>query len=158
MLVSFACLNGSARFKCLAVDLRITKSLKACKTQLQCSQIRIRTVATTGKQVSKKSWTSGQPMNSARGVFRPEISKFLQKSSPTLLYQAPSSAAYKTGCYLLATFCFAYAGFNCWDLLLNPPIELSYFTRSAISSTCTLMTVFGMYCVFKVCKTFGSED
>ena len=82
---------------------------------------------------------------------RPLIDKYAQRSSPTLLYQAPSPVLYQTGCYLLAGFCFTWAGYNVWNTFLDPLVETGNFVKFSIGGVCGFMITIGGYIFPKVC-------
>lgn len=67
-----------------------------------------------------------------RGVFRPTTNRYALKSSPTLLYQAPSPFWYRTGCLLISVFCFTWASVGT-ALLSSDYVDQFLLTAVSIS-------------------------
>jgi hypothetical protein len=66
-----------------------------------------------------------------------------QKSHPTLLYQAPSHAAFILSSYSAAFFCFSYAGFSFYTNYLDAPADLAAWVPIAFGGICFMMAAFG---------------
>lgn len=63
------------------------------------------------------------------------------RSSPTLLYQSPSTLVFTAASYAIGGFCFFWAGWNFYTTYLVPPEDLSKFLSIGIGTVC-----FGMAC------------
>lgn len=59
-------------------------------------------------------------LKSAHGAYKSLADTLSSRSSPTLLYQAPSPTVYIAACYSFGTFCLVYAGFVFYSQYLHP--------------------------------------
>lgn len=84
------------------------------------------------------------------GAFRPELVRFLNKDTPTILVQSSSPLVYKLGMYMLASFCLSYSVINYFSVIHDPPIRPSRFVRGTYGSICIAMAIFGGVCLYKV--------
>ena len=105
------------------------------------------------KSDPRSAWQSLRDSATGRGAFNPVVQRFVSRSSPQLLYQAPSPALYVTGCYIIGGFCLVYAAWNSWTVLVHPPEGLRTWVVYAIGGISLFVTVFGVYVLRKVCPT-----
>ena len=96
------------------------------------------------------------PTSNSFHAFRPYVARLAMKSSPTLLYQAPSHASYKTGCYVFGGFCISYAAFNIYDKLLFPVYDIPNWIRVTQTGICLALFVVGPLYLHKVNTTATS--
>jgi hypothetical protein len=69
------------------------------------------------------------------------------RSSPTLLYQAPSHTTYIIGSYAFGIFCLAYAGYNFNAQYLHAPPGLAAWVPVAFGGVCFAMACMGSWLV-----------
>lgn len=70
-----------------------------------------------------------------------------QKTSPTLLYNAPSHTLFLIASYTGASFCFAYAAYNFEAHYVNPPADLARWIPMTFGVICFGMAAFGGWLV-----------
>ena len=67
------------------------------------------------------------------------------RSSPTLLYEAPSPVGYITTCYVLGAGCLVYAVFNFYTVYLHPPDQLGFYLPVMVGGVCVFMALVGLW-------------
>ena len=72
------------------------------------------------------------------------------RSSPTLLYQAPSPTSYIAGCFLLGGFCFTWAAINFYSQYLYPADGTPAWVPVFVGGVCVAMTCFGTWTILGV--------
>lgn len=70
-----------------------------------------------------------------------------RRSSPLLLYQAPSHTAYIASSFALGTFCFSYAIINFHSNYLNAPQNIPQWAPLAFGTVCFMMVGFGTWLI-----------
>ncbi|RDW71264.1 hypothetical protein BP6252_07827 [Coleophoma cylindrospora] len=83
----------------------------------------------------------------ARPAYQSYAAQLAQKSSPVLLYQAPSHTLYKISCYGGSVFCFVYAAWNFNAHYLNADPGLAPWVPIAFGGICFLMAGVGGWLV-----------
>ncbi|PKS10254.1 hypothetical protein jhhlp_002004 [Lomentospora prolificans] len=76
------------------------------------------------------------------------VKQLAQKSTPTVLYEAPSHAWMKLGSWMTAIFCFSYAGYNI-TIYTSPPEGLSWWVGKSYSIIAIAMACMGTYWLLK---------
>ena len=66
-------------------------------------------------------------------------------SKPTVLYKAPSHTLLFASSYLGGAFCFAYAGFFCWDTFYHPNPGISPYVTYAYGGVLLFMVGMGFF-------------
>ena len=69
------------------------------------------------------------------------------RSSPTLLYEAPSPVLFVTTCYVLGAGCLAYAGFNFYSVYLHPPDQIGFYLPVMVGGVCVFMAFAGLWLI-----------
>ena len=72
------------------------------------------------------------------------------RSSPILLYQAPSHALYITSCWLLGGFCMTYATINFYTQILDPLKGTPQWVPMLMGGLCVVMVCAGTWAVLGV--------
>lgn len=106
------------------------------------------------RQLPPRSQPAARPLQISKGnrlSYESFSESLARRPSLTILYEAPSPYLYITGCYVLATACFAYAGFNFESTYLHPPEQLGYWIPIAVGGVCVAMAFFGVWSIFGVC-------
>ena len=120
---------------------------------LSASQPAFKNSAMISKRVNNisKAYRKAPPAtSSARSTYQSYADSLANRSSPTLLYEAPSPNLYITGCYILSSACFAYAGTNFYNTYLNPPEHLSTWIPVMVGGVCIAVGLFGVWSLFGV--------
>jgi hypothetical protein len=68
-----------------------------------------------------------------------------QKQQSTLLYESSSHFWLKLSAWSAATFCYFYAGFNYYTVLLYPPADLAWWVPHAFGVICLAMGAMGSW-------------
>ena len=116
-------------------------------------QLTVKTQKPALRQLNSKPQTPARPLQASKGSqagYESFSESLARRSSPTVLYEAPSPYLYMTGCYVLATACFAYAGFNFESTYLHPPEQIGYWIPIAVGGVCVAMAFFGVWSIFGV--------
>jgi len=106
------------------------------------------------RQLTPKSQPVARPLQTSkrnRASYESFSESLARRPSPTILYEAPSPYLYITGCYVLATACFVYAGFNFESTYLHPPEQIGYWIPIAVGGVCVAMAFFGVWSILGVC-------
>jgi hypothetical protein len=117
-------------------------------------QLAVKNAKPAVRQLAPKSQLAARPLQTSKGnrlSYESFSESLARRPSPTVLYEAPSPYLYITGCYVLATACFAYAGFNFESTYLHPPQQLGYWIPIAVGGVCVAMAFFGVWSIFGVC-------
>ena len=73
------------------------------------------------------------------------------RSSPTLLYEAPSPVLFVATCYILGAGCLTYAGFNFYSVYLHPPDQMGFYLPVMVGGVCVFMAFAGVWVISGVC-------
>ena len=73
-----------------------------------------------------------------------------RRSSPILLYQAPSHTVYIAGCWLLGGFCMTWATFNFYSQYLDPAKGTPTWIPVLIGGVCVVMVCMGTWAILGV--------
>lgn len=133
-----------------------TAVFKSTRLQWRCLSLTTHQL-TPKKPVSAPKQAKTKPqvaahtnLPSARSKYQSFADTLASRKSPTLLYEAPSSTLYITGCYLFSTACFSIGGINFYNSYLHPPAELSSWLSVAVGGACVAMTFFGLWSLLGV--------
>lgn len=154
----FTASKGTA-FHSLQLQNRSRLLLKAKCLQWRPFTLTMRQLAVTNsksavRQFKPKSQPAVRPLQASkenRSGYESFSESLARRPSPTTLYEAPSPYLYITGCYVLATACFAYAGVNFESIYLHPPEQIGYWIPIAVGGVCVAMALFGVWSTFGVC-------
>ena len=103
------------------------------------------------KQTSQPAARALQASKQNRTGYESFSESLARRPSPTTLYEAPSPRLYITGCWVLATLCFAYAVSNFESLYLHPPENISSWIPTTVGAVCVGMFCFGIWVSTGVC-------
>ena len=146
-------LNHFYRLRLVSRKVPFATSPQWRRLSLSASQPAFKNSAITSRHVKTKSKAYLKPptaTSSPRSTYQSYADSFASRTSPTLLYEAPSPNLYIAGCYILSTACFAYAGTNFYNTYLNPPEHLSTWIPVMVGGVCIAVGLFGVWSLFGV--------
>ncbi len=73
------------------------------------------------------------------------VSSLAKRSSPTLLYQAPSHTAYVLATYAFSIYAFSYSGYNFYTACLYPTTDLEIWVSYSMGVVCFMMACLGAW-------------
>ncbi|KAI9800196.1 MAG: hypothetical protein M1825_004180 [Sarcosagium campestre] len=107
--------------------------------------------------LSKPTTTPGSSSSASQSAqFRTIADILAARSSPTILYQAPSHSAYIIGSYVSGFFCLSYAGYHFIAHYMQPPPDLPGWVTAAFGIVCFGMTCMGTWLLLAPSKLIRS--
>ena len=85
-----------------------------------------------------------------RSAYQSYADSFANRTSPTLLYEAPTPNLFIAGCYTLSAVCFVYAGTNFYNNYLHPPEHIGAWIPVMFGGICIAAGVLGVRFIFGV--------
>ena len=93
---------------------------------------------------------SSKPALPYKSTFNAYTEKLASKASPTLLYEAPSHAFYKTGWIALGSFCLTWAVINWNNHYMHPLEGTPAYMPIIMGTACVAMVAGAGWCFLKV--------
>ena len=142
LLVSYL----SRRLQLLESHLSCTFTTSSC--QLTAKKARV------PQAIPRSASKSALPYKSAFNAYREQLAS---RTSPTLLYEGPSHAFYKTGWILLGGFCLTWAVINWNNHYMHPLEGTPAYVPIIMGTTCVAMVAGAGWCFLKVSPLSSDE-
>ena len=134
-------------------QLQIVESHLRCTFTTSSSQLAAKKVRVP-QNIPKPASNTALPYKSAFNAYTEQLAS---KASPTLLYEAPSHAFYKTGWIVLGGFCLTWAVINWNNHYMHPLEGTPAYVSIIVGTACVAMVAGAGWCFLKV-SPFSSHE